>query len=331
MPAPLPFPTRRDPQAPDHTEWVMSGDVRLAVKHWGNPRQPTLVLVHGYPDNSEVWHAVAQRLAADFHVVAYDVRGAGQSDRPRHRADYQLDRLHADLSAVIDHVSPTRAVHVVAHDWGSVQAWESVTEPAMAGRIASFTSCSGPCLDHMGYWFRDRLRQPTPRHLGQVLLQSLRSWYIVFFQLPWLPEALWRGLLARHWPVVVRWLEGVEVPPRATQKDDACHGIWLYRANMWPRLTRPRERHAHCPVQVLVPRRDLYVAPALTADLGRWVPQLWRREFDAGHWMPLSHPREMAGAVRRFVHFVDRQQLSPRASGAAAGPSVAAPRSCGPV
>src|SRR6218665_2368651 len=114
---------------------VMSGPVRLAVKQWGDPRRPTIVLVHGYPDNSAVWHPVAELLARDFHVVAYDVRGAGQSDRPGRIRDYKIEKLKEDLVAVIDHVAPGRPVHLVAHDWGSIQSWEAVTEPALQERI----------------------------------------------------------------------------------------------------------------------------------------------------------------------------------------------------
>lgn len=303
--APRP-PRPRSPLVPRH-ETVMSGDVRLAVKRWGDPRRPTIVLVHGYPDNSHVWHPVAERLATDFHVVAYDVRGAGESDKPKGLRAYRLDRLSADFAAVIQQVSPDHPVHVVAHDWGSVQSWESVTDPRLQGRIASFTSCSGPCLDHMGHWFRQRLKRPTPKALWQMLVQSLKSWYIYFFHVPVLPGLLWRLGMARAFPTLVRWLEGTRMAPNPTQASDGRLGIQLYRANMFPRLLFPRQRRAHAPVQVLVPLRDLFVGPALTEDLGRWADQLWRREIEAGHWMPQSHPREFAGAVRRFVRFVDRR------------------------
>lgn len=287
----------------------MSGGVRLAVKHWGDPRRPTIVLVHGYPDSSHIWYPVAERLAADFHVVAYDVRGAGDSDKPGGLRAYRLDRLSADFMAVLNQVSPNRPVHVVAHDWGSIQSWESVTDPAFEGRIASFTSCSGPCLDHMGHWFRQRLSRPTPKALWQVLAQSLKSWYIYIFHLPLLPGLMWRFGLGRAWPTIVRWLEGTRMPISPTQASDGRLGVQLYRANIFPRLLFPRQRRAHAPVQVLVPLRDLYVSPALTQDLHQWVEQLWRREVDAGHWMPQSHPREFAGAVRRFVRFIDRRSV----------------------
>ncbi len=290
---------------------VQSGDIELALRRWGDPRRTTIVLVHGYPDSSEIWLPMARLLSDEFHVVAYDVRGAGDSDKPFWRSDYTLDKLRGDFQAVIDHVSPQRPVHVVAHDWGSVQSWESVTDPSLKGRIASFTSVSGPCLDHMGHWFRDRLRRPTWQGMGQLVRQSLKSWYIYFFQLPLLPQLLWRTVFGPSWPLFLRWVEGVQAESRAGQASDGSHGVQLYRANIFQRMFAPRERHAHAPVQVLVPRHDMYVSPALSEGLERWVSDLTRQEFNAGHWFPLSHPSEMAGAVRRYVRQIERRLTSP--------------------
>ena len=129
-------------------------DGPLAVQQWGSPGRSTIVFIHGYPDHSGIWARIAPLLADQWQVVAYDVRGAGASFVPARTADYQLPRLVADLRAVIDALSPDRPVHLVAHDWGSIQGWEAVTDPTLRGRIASYTSCSGPCLDHAGHWMR---------------------------------------------------------------------------------------------------------------------------------------------------------------------------------
>ncbi len=296
---------------------VTNGDVRLAAKVWGDPARPAVVLVHGYPDNSEVWHVLADQLANDYHVIAYDVRGAGGSSAPRKQADYRLARLTEDFTAVIDAVSPGRPVHLVAHDWGSIQSWEFVTEPRLAGRIASFTSCSGPCLDHVGIWMRERWRRPTPASLRKALGQQLRSWYVLFFHLPLLPELTWRLWLGRAWPALLRRLENTMIAPRPTQTADGMRGVSLYRANFLRCLFTPRQRHAHAPVQVIVPLRDKYVSPALSEDLSRWVPQGWRREVDAGHWLPVTHPALMADMVRDLVERVERGRESPGLGAAA--------------
>ncbi|MFO6082773.1 alpha/beta fold hydrolase, partial [Pseudomonas aeruginosa] len=83
--------------------FVQSGDVRLAVHCWGAPDndKPTLLMVHGYPDNHETWLPLIRQLAGRYRIVAYDVRGAGASDKPRWSRDYHLQRLSEDLEAVI--------------------------------------------------------------------------------------------------------------------------------------------------------------------------------------------------------------------------------------
>ena len=282
-------------------------DGPLALRTWGDPRLPVMVLVHGYPDNSHTWDKVAPLLARRFHVVAYDVRGAGSSFVPKRLKDYRLERLTLDFEAVLAHVSPHAPVHLVAHDWGSLQGWEFVTEPRLAGRIASYTSCSGPCLDHVGHWYRKRLSQPTPHHLWQLVKQTAKSWYIGVFHLPLVPAALWRLVLGPLWPLWMRFGEGARVESQASQTSDGVHGMKLYRANIAPRLLNPRHRVAHAPVQVLEPVDDRYVSPMLNDDLGQWVAHLTRRQLDGGHWVLAAKPELFAAHVLAYVEGLGRQ------------------------
>jgi pimeloyl-ACP methyl ester carboxylesterase len=301
------------------TLFVQGPDGPLAVQRWGDAGKPLVVLVHGYPDNRHMWDPVALELARCFQVVAYDVRGAGASFKPTRRADYTLARLQADFTAVINAVSPTQPVHLAAHDWGSVQSWEFVTAPELKGRIASFTSCSGPSLDHVALWMRARLRRPSLKGLGQVIGQMLRSWYVFFFQLPWLPDALWRNVLGPHWPRLMRLLEATTIQPRATQAQDGALGLNLYRANFFPRVLHPRERHAHAPVQVLVLTKDHFLSPALNDDLARWVPDLTRKEIKAGHWLTIRQPQVFAQAVIAHIDRVEAQEAQSASAQRAAG------------
>jgi pimeloyl-ACP methyl ester carboxylesterase len=256
--------------------------VRLAIFSEGDPGADPVVLVHGYPDTHRVWDAVAKRLARTRYVVRYDVRGAGASEKPRGLRAYRLDRLADDLFTVLDGIA--RPVHLVGHDWGSIQGWEAVTDPRAEGRITRYTSISGPSLDHVGRLLR---RTDVPG-------QRRRSWYVAAFHLPVLPEAVWRLGLASRWPEVLLRTEGIRVPPSATQAGDATHGLQLYRANVLPRLLRPRERRTRIPVQLITLTRDRYVSPDLAADLRRWAPNLRRDVVDAGHWSALQ---ESTGAA----------------------------------
>ncbi|MFT4067208.1 alpha/beta fold hydrolase [Paraburkholderia sp.] len=288
---------------------VDAGDVRLAV-YVSGPRGATpIVLVHGYPDSAAVWEPVRAQLDTRYRVIAYDVRGAGASDAPATRAAYRLERLAADLAAVAAATCGAQPFHLVGHDWGSIQSWEAVTDPAFKGRIASYTSISGPCLDHASIDLRggaaahakERKTQRPERPFGSGVRQTLKSWYILFFHLPWLPELVWRAGGARMWPLWLRVTERVRAGRDPAQRRNTINGLNLYRANFIDRLLRPRARHAHAPVQFIVPLRDRYVGPALSLGLEGWLGAYERIEIDAGHWVVLRDPGRIALQIARFI------------------------------
>ncbi|MFN3768001.1 MAG: alpha/beta fold hydrolase [Ectopseudomonas guguanensis] len=293
---------------------IQGDGVRLQAYLWDKAGVPTLLLVHGYPDNHEIWQPLIRELAADYRIVAYDVRGCGASAAPQHLRDYRLERLARDLEAVLLATSAGRPVHLVAHDWGSIQSWEAVTEPRIQPLLASYTSISGPCLDHVGHWLRERLSLRRPDALLQALRQLLSSWYIAFFHLPLLPELGWRLGLDRAWPKLLRRLEGVRnLPPNPTQRSDGMRGVQLYRANFMRSLCKPRSRSTRLPVQLIVPLNDRFVRPQLFADLQRWAPLLTRREVRAGHWQLLAEPTALAGWLRDYVNGLERRESTDRA------------------
>ncbi|MFF3660111.1 SDR family oxidoreductase [Streptomyces olivochromogenes] len=285
---------------------VRTGGIELCVAELGDRARPTVVLVHGYPDSKEVWSEVAARLAERFHVVLYDVRGHGGSTAPRPlRGGFTLEKLTDDFLAVVDAVSPDRPVHLVGHDWGSVQSWEFVTVARTQGRIASFTSMSGPSLDHFGHWIKRRVRRPTPRRVGQLLGQGAKSWYVYLLHTPVLPELAWRGPLGRQWPKILRRVEKVPAGdyPTPSLPTDAAHGAWLYRDNVRARLSRPRtDAYAHAPVQLVTPLGDGFLSGRLYDDLEEWAPQLVRRTLPDKHWIPRTRPDQLASWITDFVN-----------------------------
>ncbi|MEV5946080.1 SDR family oxidoreductase [Streptomyces sp. NPDC051993] len=285
--------------------WVRTGGIELCVAELGDDSQPTVLLVHGYPDSKEVWSEVAERLAERFHVVLYDVRGHGRSTAPTPlRGGFTLEKLTDDFLAVADAVSPDRPVHLVGHDWGSVQGWEFATVRRTEGRIASFTSMSGPSLDHFGHWIKNRMSHPTPRKVGQLLGQGAKSWYVYMLHTPVLPELAWRGPLGKRWPKILQRVEKVPADgyPTESLAQDAAHGAWLYRDNVRARLGRPRtDAYAHVPVQLITPLDDAFLSPKLYAELEQWAPQLVRRTLRAKHWVPRTRPDQLAAWISEFV------------------------------
>jgi pimeloyl-ACP methyl ester carboxylesterase len=304
------------PKVPSESSFVRgSSHVNLHVITWGDKQNTPLVFVHGYPDSHVVWLPIIEQLCSKYFVIAYDVRGAGKSDIPAKIADYRLDILSQDLAAVVNSVIPDRRFHLVAHDWGSIQSWESVTTERLKGRIASFTSISGPSLDHAGHWMQRRLRHPSTDPKLNAIKQLFSSWYVMVFQLPVVPEFIWKNGLGNKWGKYLEVREGVRDPhPNPTQTNDGQYGVRLYRANFRSKMTNPQKRHAHCPVHLIILRKDNYVNAFLFDDLAHWVKDLYRRELDSGHWAIINESKQIAQWIDEWVNAHESDDLTNIAS-----------------
>jgi pimeloyl-ACP methyl ester carboxylesterase len=125
---------------------------------------------------------------------------------------------------------------------------------------------------------------------------------VFLFQVPVIPEMIWKAGLDRLWPGYLKHHEQVaDARFSASQKSDGLYGVKLYRANFLTRLLRPRTRVARCPVQVIIPTRDAYVRPQLNEHLVRWTGKLTLQTLDTTHWAPLTEPEAVSRAVRTFV------------------------------
>ena len=258
----------------------------LAVYEYGPPpgrNVPTLLLVHGYPDDHRVYLPLIDQLSQTHRIIAYDTRNAGLSSIDQQRGDFSLHTLVNDLYAVL---SATRAspVHLVGHDWGSIQAWAAIQDPRAAGRIIRFTSISGPDLRHVAWWTRQKLR--SPRGWAQLAGQLLRSLYVGGFQVPGLPEAAWRLLTG-----------GYEKARKRRVGDNPIRGLALYREN-FPFKDNQLPLPISIPVHVVVPDKDPFLSPHLTDGLENWASQLIITHVKAGHWWPETHASDLAVLLR---------------------------------
>ena len=271
----------------------------LCVKTWGDSQKTPLVLVHGYPDNQEVWEAIIQELVGDYYIVTYDVRGAGSSSIPKRIRDYRLPRLSLDLQEVVQQVLGDRPFHLAAHDWGSIQSWESVTEPKLKGRLLSYTTISGPCLDHASLYLREKFKS-EPSNVFKMLT---KSWYIGAFHFPLLGPTVWKFFTPERWGKVLTGLEKMQgLPLSQNISADGKYGISLYRANFLPTLTQSRQRYAQCPVQAIILKQDSFVSPEYISEaMPRWVERFETVELDANHWAILSQPKKVAALIHQFI------------------------------
>ncbi|HUM00045.1 MAG TPA: alpha/beta fold hydrolase, partial [Mycobacterium sp.] len=291
--------------------FVDNGDVRIAVYEHGNPDGPTVVMVHGWPDSHLLWDGVVPLLTDRFRVITYDNRGVGPSSSPRSYREYTMARLADDFAAVVDAVSPTQPVHVIAHDWGSVSVWEYLARPDTRRRVASFTSVSGPSLAHLAAWTFGNLKRPYRlKRLVQTLIQMWSFSAMAVFSIPFVTPAIVRAVVTP--PRAQRVLSLADgIPANQIHHSDdiareASNTLKIYRANYF-RLFSGRVRRDHyvdVPVQLIVNTKDPFVRTYSFDDESRWVARLWRRDIKAGHWSPFSHPGVLATSVAELCDVV---------------------------
>ena len=163
------------------TEYARDG-LTFDVTDRGDPEAPTVLLLHGFPEDRQSWDPVADRLVdAGLRTLAPDQRGYSPRARPvePYPEAYALPQLADDALALLDAAGVER-VHLVGHDWGGGLAW--MLAGAHPDRVATLTVLSTP---HPAALRRAATSSPW---------QVAHSSYMLFFQVPRLPE---RVLLRR--------------------------------------------------------------------------------------------------------------------------------------
>ena len=151
--------------------------LRFEVVDSGPTDAPTVVLLHGFPQQPSSFEVVASQLnAAGLRTLTPSQRGYTRAARPTRRRDYRTAATAADVVALLDTAGLARA-HIVGHDWGGTQAWGAAGW--YPDRVASLTVLSTP---HPAAFVKSLWTSK----------QGLVSWYMALFQLPALPEALAR-------------------------------------------------------------------------------------------------------------------------------------------
>ena len=160
------------------TEMVEANGLTFETDMCGDGNRLALFL-HGFPENKFSWRFQMPLLAElGYTVWAPNLRGYGGSSRPPRVADYSLTHLMDDVAGLMDAAKArgiTGPVALITHDWGGVIGWSFVLSQ----------------LRPLDKFVVMNLPHPTQfiRKAG-TWAQLKRSWYIFFFQIPWLPEKL---------------------------------------------------------------------------------------------------------------------------------------------
>lgn len=254
--------------------YVQLSEVRLHTMQSGSGAP--LVLLHGFPDHWRVWTRQLEELSQHYRVVAPDLRGYNLSERPTGIQSYQAERVAQDIAELIESLGGP--VFLAGHDWGGLISWIlTARRPELIRRVAVL-NCPHPSA------FR--------RHLLTNPAQWRRSWYMAFFQLPWLPERVLkrrlRALLrrgSRHFTP-----EHIEATASALEQPGALKAALNYYRAAARRKKGPPLPKIQVPTQLVWGTDDQALGPELALSSARYVESLFQLSFvpGAGHWVQVD-------------------------------------------
>jgi pimeloyl-ACP methyl ester carboxylesterase len=280
--------------APGRELAVTGSGLRLHVVKAGPPDGPLVILLHGFPELWYGWrHQMPALAAAGWRVMAPDQRGYGHSDKPDRPEDYALDRLGEDIVGLADAAGRT-SFCVVGHDWGGIVAWWLAQQHPE--RVARAVILNAP---HPAAFRRYALLHP-----GQLA----RSWYVLFFQLPALPELAFR---AGGYRLGVRALKSHSRPGTFSAEDIARYrSAWEQPGALtgminWYRALRlglPESGRVRNPVLVLWGDRDAFLQPGVAEDALRLADDARLVHLpEAGHWLHHEEPDRVNQLLLAFL------------------------------
>ncbi len=265
---------------------VDCGGLRLHCASAGPSSGPMALLLHGFPARWSTWRQPMRMLAdAGFFTVAPDLRGYGESDKPREVAAYSAPRIVDDVVAIVRSFRRESAC-VAGHDFGGGVAWATaMLHPGIVTRMATLNS-----VHPVG--FKRQMRRWS---------QVKKSWYVFFFLLPWAPEWFLSrndfGFLRRSLAddglsaaTIDDLLEGVRTP-------GALHAaINWYRASFRGGLdTRRLAAPVDVPTLVIWGDRERHLDPELAQPPGELVPHARVVHVpEASHWVQHDAPETVA-------------------------------------
>ena len=256
--------------------------LRFDVRDGGSRHGEAVVLLHGFPQDGSAFDEVVPALhAAGLRTLVPDQRGYSPGARPAARSAYAMAETALDVVALLDAAGVTRA-HVVGHDWGGGAAW--VLAARHADRLLSATVLSTPHPAAMAWAFTHST-------------QCLRSWYMLFFQLPRVPE------LAATRDLEHRLVAGGLPPGHAARyalrmrEPGAATGALNWYRGMPASFRTPTPAVA-VPTTYAWGRHDVALGRVAAERTRRHVVGPYRFvELDAGHWLPETHPEQVASVV----------------------------------
>lgn len=292
------------------TEFVQANGLTFEVDMCGTGERLALCL-HGFPELSTSWRHQLPLLAhLGYRVWAPNLRGYGRSSRPRRVRAYALPHLLADVAGLIDAARPTSTM-LLGHDWGGAIAWQFVLQ-----RVRPVDRLIVLNIPHPALFLRRLFRWP----------QIARSWYIFFFQLPWLPEWVLGRQHARPIAEAIRqtavdksrFPDAVldEYRRNASQPGALTAMVNYYRAlfQHWPTRSQQRamRRLLDVPTLMIWGEKDTALGKELTCGTDKLVRHLTLHYLpDVSHWIQQEAPERVNAIIEQWLTQGTAQDCQP--------------------
>lgn len=275
---------------------VTTNSIRLHAVEAGPEDGPLLIFLHGFPETWYCWRKqIAPFAEAGFRVLAPDQRGYNTSDKPRGVRAYGMDDVVRDAVGLIDEAGREKA-YVVAHDWGGMAAWWlALKHPGRIERLA-ILNCPHPKV--------------IRRHLRNNPKQRKRSWYMFFYQLPWLPERTLSKDGYKYLEKALKWTsrrgtftdDDIRVYREAWAQPGALTAMlnW-YRAGLRARPKPPPSPRVTVRTLLIWGMKDRFLGEELAqpsldlCDHGRLA-----RIEEATHWLQHEEPERVNALIGDF-------------------------------
>lgn len=270
--------------------FVTNGDVRLALRVAGSG--PPALFLHGFPDSSAIWEAQFRVLATKMRIATLDLRGYGQSGRPKAVEAYKIDRLVADIECVVQKLGG-HPVALVGHDWGGVIAWAVAASRPDLVRQLIVVNAPHPAL--------------LARRIADTPAQAAASSYITRLAAPKSERTLLEGGLDFFWDRVFgsclaagqqTLTDRAQALERWSPPGALAAMLNYYRAN--PLSDLARIGRVDVPTTVIWGMRDTALLPCLLDELAEFARNLRIvRRRNASHWLPYEQPSVIAAELLR--------------------------------
>jgi epoxide hydrolase 4 len=281
-----------------HSRFIKANGINFHLKESGNG--DLVLLLHGFPEFWYSWVKVIPLLENHFKVVAPDLRGYGQSDKPQKVKDYNFKILAKDIAEIIKALGYEKAI-IVGHDWGGGVAWEfAKLYPEMTEKLIVL-NCP-PAI---------RLQNAIFSNWKQFKM----SWYIFFFQLPLIPEWwLHKNLKNLFWRMLKGWAinknafqkEDIEQYEKAfANRSDFTGPLNYYRAASRAMLDKDFKNIPQYNMDTLIiwGEADKALGKWLIDDLEKYFTQKFEIKYipNCSHWVQQEQPDLVAEYILSFT------------------------------